>query len=67
MMRNLNLLEPEHSLMVPMHVHLRSYKVRNFLRKPSEMELEAPYPDYFKWTCEQLGIHLEIEPIEPIY
>lgn len=67
LLQALQLDKPEDSLIIPVHIHLRSYKVRKFI-DPSQAdvcaELEAPYPDYFKWTCEQVGIVLDADAVQ---
>lgn len=59
----LNLKREEDSLMVPLHVHLRSYKLRGWIagNRRAVLEIEAPYPDYYQWTCKQLGIVLDVD------
>jgi len=61
----LQLKSPDDTVIIPAHIHLRSYKIRKFLEnKKAEMEFEAPYPPYFKWTCGQLGISLLEDPVQ---
>jgi hypothetical protein len=49
-----DLRTPEDSILVPPHIHLQSYTLLNYFGKNKHLKLEAPYPDYFKWTCDKL-------------
>lgn len=64
----LKLKRADDSLFIPTHAHLRSYKVRKFVKGNPKLVLEfvAPYPTYFEWTCKQLGIILEVDTMQTI-
>ena len=47
--------------MLPCHLHLFKFTLNSFYGKnPSkDLILTAPIPQYFKWTCDQLGLDTE--------
>ncbi|CAL8069323.1 unnamed protein product [Orchesella dallaii] len=67
MLAHLKLNSREDTIIIPTHVHLRSYSLHKFLTMGKVLEFEAPYPPYFRWTCEQLGIQLGVDEEQSIY
>ncbi|KAK7072326.1 hypothetical protein SK128_011576 [Halocaridina rubra] len=48
---------PETSLeLIPSFIHLSKITLSHFNRDKSDLVITAPPPEYFNWTCEQLGL-----------
>ncbi|CAG7725476.1 unnamed protein product, partial [Allacma fusca] len=52
----LQLIRPEDSNIVPLHAHLYSLVLPDFYGRDKELTISAPFPEMFKWTCNQLNL-----------
>nr|XP_053641510.1 mitochondrial mRNA pseudouridine synthase RPUSD3-like [Cherax quadricarinatus] len=41
---------------IPCHLHLAEVQLAHFNKDKSDLILSAPPPDFFAWTCKQLGL-----------
>lgn len=47
-------LTPHQQEIIPVHLHLKSIYLDGFGKEKKNLVLEAPLPEYFNWTCQQL-------------
>jgi len=48
---------PENALeIIPCHLHLHEVTLPGYLSNKRDLVIRAPTPNYFNWTCEQMGL-----------
>lgn len=49
-------LQPTAVEMIPCHLHLAKVRLAGFQKDKSDLNITAPPPSHFMWTCRQLGL-----------
>lgn len=52
--------------LIPCHLHLSQVKLRQFGKGKSDVIISTPPPEFFMWTCRQLGIMAENDDVDEL-